>query len=346
MRTKLFRRHLALVGATVLTAVGAVACGSDGGGDGGSGGSVTWYTPMPEEPARRLAEAFERESGIEVKVLRQSAGELLARLKAEAGNPAADVIGLASGDTGPLAEENLIRSYESETAAEIDDRFVDPDGYWHANELILIMMGVHAERWEEETGGAPIPQTWDDLLLPELEGEVVMPNPTLSGTGYTFVATQIFRHDGDDAAAWTYLDGFDELVGQYTDSGGAPSQLVATGEYLAGVSFAHDLLNVRDAGFPIELVYPSPTGLVIAGNALVDDAPNPEGGEQFVEWLQGRDASQMIVDLVRSYPVRDDVDLPDGAMNLADLDLVDYDPVKAGEMRDDVSAEYADRYGI
>ncbi|GAA4519523.1 MULTISPECIES: ABC transporter substrate-binding protein [Nonomuraea] len=322
------------------------ACGSDGGDDAASasGGTVTWYTPMPEEPARRLAEAFKAESGIEVEVLRQSAGELLARLKAEAGRPAADVIGLASGDAGPLAEEKLIRSFKP-TVEGIDKRFVDPEGYWHANELILMTVGVNADRWKEETGGAPLPTTWDELLRPDLKGQLVMPNPTLSGTGYTFVATQIFRN-GDEASAWKFLDEFHKLIGQYTDSGGAPSQLVATGEYAAGVSFAHDLLNVRGAGFPIELVYPKPTGVVISGNALVQGSPNPQGGEKFVQWLQGEKASQMIVDLVHSYPVRSDVDLPDGAQGLAELDLVDYDPVRAGEMRDAVSKEFAKRYGV
>ncbi|GAB2933809.1 ABC transporter substrate-binding protein [Nonomuraea fastidiosa] len=344
MRTTLLRVAAGALSLALLMA-GSAACGS-GGDDAASasGGSVTWYTPMPEEPARRLAEAYEAESGVEVKVLRQSAGELLARLKAEAGRPQADVIGLASGDAGPLAKEKLIRSYKP-GAEGIDKRFIDPEGYWHANELILMTVGVNADRWKEETGGAPLPKTWDELLRPDLKGQLVMPNPTLSGTGYTFVATQFFR-TGDDAAAWKFLDEFHKLVGQYTDSGGAPSQLVATGEYAAGVSFAHDLLNVRGAGFPIEVVYPKPTGVVISGNALVQGSPNPQGGEKFVQWLQGKKASQMIVDLVHSYPVRGDVKLPEGAQSLAELDLVDYDPVRAGEMRDAVSKEFAKRYGV
>ena len=76
--------------------------------------------------------------------------------------------------------------------------------------------------------------------------------------------------------------------------------------------------------------------MVISGNALVADSPNPEGGEQFLEFLQGREAAQLIVDLVRSYPVRDDVELPDGAAALDELDLVDYDPVRYVEMREDL----------
>ncbi|PWU56474.1 hypothetical protein DLJ47_06040 [Micromonospora sp. S4605] len=345
MRNRLSRSTLAVLAAALLVASGLSACGADG-DSGEPGKAVTWYTPMPEDAARRLAEAYEKESGVDVKVLRQSAGELLSRIKAESGDPAADVLGLASGDAGPLAKERLIKSFKSTAAAGLDGRFVDPDGYWHANEMILIMLGVNAERWEKEAGGRALPQTWDDLLIPELKGKLVMPNPTLSGTGYTFVATQIFRFGGDEAAAWRYLDGFNALVGQYTDSGGAPSQLVATGEYVAGVSFAHDLLNVSDAGFPVELVYPKPTGLVISGNALVEGAPNPEGGQRFIEWLQGKEASQMIVDLVHSYPVRTDVTLPEGAKSLGDLELVDYDPVRAGEMRKKVSTEYADRYKL
>lgn len=339
MPTRKWRLGARIVIACLAFAMVLTACNDE---DDIADGEVTWYTPIPEQAAGRLAAAFEAETGIEVNVLRQSAGELLARVEAEADNPGGDVLGLASGDAPVLADKGLIRSYEADAAEEIADRFIDPDGYWHANELILIMMGIHTERWEEGAGDAPLPETWEDLIRPELEGEVVMPNPTLSGTGYTFVATQMFRLGEEEA--WDYLADFDELVGLYTASGGAPSQLVATGEFIAGVSFAHDLLNVRDAGFPVDLVYPRPTGVVIAGNALINDSPNTDEAEVFIEWLQGPAAGQLLVDLVRSYPVRDDVELPEGALPLADLDLVDYDPITAGEMRSQWSEEFEARF--
>src|SRR4051794_10626013 len=55
-------------------------------------GSLNAYSIWPENYARPMMEAFEKASGIQVKFLRFSSGEALARVVAEKNNPQIDVL--------------------------------------------------------------------------------------------------------------------------------------------------------------------------------------------------------------------------------------------------------------
>lgn len=58
--------------------------------------SVTVYMPSP----KGLNAAFEKETGIKVKLFEGTTGKILARLEAEKANPVADVVVLASWSDG------------------------------------------------------------------------------------------------------------------------------------------------------------------------------------------------------------------------------------------------------
>ena len=57
----------------------------------------------------------------------------------------------------------------------------------------VLSIGINKEKWNKEFAGKniPYPNTLKDLLNPAFKGEIVMPNPNLSGTGYIFLASVI-----------------------------------------------------------------------------------------------------------------------------------------------------------
>ena len=68
--------------------------------------------PSPPALATKLAEGFEALTGVTVNVFQGTTGEILARLEAEAANPIADVVILASWSDGlALREEGGLLSY-------------------------------------------------------------------------------------------------------------------------------------------------------------------------------------------------------------------------------------------
>jgi iron(III) transport system substrate-binding protein len=314
---------------------------ADDAGDGQLEDELVWYAATPERASSRVAAAFEEETGVRVNVLHAGSGDLVARVIAEAGSPAGDIFTAASENHELLRAEGLLRSYDSPVHDEIDPAYWDPDGYWHGQSVSSIALGVNMDRWEESFGDAPLPETWDDVLGPELANELVMPNPSTSGTGYNFLATQFFRLG--DEEAWDYFDALNESVGEYSSSGGS-ARLLGAGEYTLGINFSHDLVNVQQAGFPIEIVHPDPTGFEVGASGIITDGPNPNAAERFIDFIMGHEAQQLLSDLQGSNPIRDGVALPDGATALDEINLLEFDAVAAAEMRSDVLDEYLERY--
>jgi iron(III) transport system substrate-binding protein len=327
-----------------LIALVAAACADDGGAaaEADLGGEVVWYAATPERASSRVAAAFEEATGITVHVLHAGSGELVERVIAEGDSPAGDIFTAASENHEVLRAQGLLRSYESPVHAEIDPAYYDPEGYWHGQSISSIALGVNMDRWEEAFGDAPRPESWDEITEPEFENEVVMPNPSISGTGYNFVATQFVRL-GDEGATWDYLDRLNQSIGEYSSSGGS-ARLLAAGEYTLGINFSHDLVNVQQAGFPVEIVYPNPTGYEIGASGIIANGPNPNAAEEFIDFIMGHEAQQLLADLQGSNPIRDGVAIPDGSVPLEELNLIDFDAAEAAAMRDEVLNEYVERY--
>src|SRR5205085_6407640 len=69
---------------------------------------------------------------------------------------------------------------------------------------------------EGQKKGIPKPETWADLTKPIYKGQVVMPNPASSGTGYLSVVS-ILQRLGEQKG-WEYLDALHKNIAEYTKS--------------------------------------------------------------------------------------------------------------------------------
>src|SRR5207249_12029958 len=74
----------------------------------------------------------------------------------------------------------------------------------------------------------PKPESWADLTKPVYKGEIVMPNPASSGTGYLSVASILQRMK--EPEGWKYLDALDKNMAEYTKSGSKPCKDTARSE--------------------------------------------------------------------------------------------------------------------
>ena len=94
--------------------------------------------------------------------------------------------------------------------------------------------------------GIAIPSCYDDLLKPEYQGLISMPNPKSSGTGYIFLLQMV--NDRGEEAAFEYFDKLAENIsGQgFTTSGSGPVKALVTREaaIALGMTFhAAELIN-------------------------------------------------------------------------------------------------------
>lgn len=304
------------------------------------------YGSLHEGEIARIADSFERATGIPTEFIRASSGELVARVQAESGNPGGDIMLGGGSENHEALVPDFLAPYESPVAIEdYDEQFYHSEHYWHGFYIGALGLAINTERWEQEFGDQEYPQTWDELLDEQFAESLVIAAPASSGTAYNMLVTQVFRLGGEDAA-FDWLEEFSRTVGQFTTSGAAPARMAGAGEYTMGIAFGHDILKPIAAGFPLELVYPEETGYEIGAVSIIADGPNPEAAQVFIDWMLGQEANQLHTDLSMRVPLRDDVVLPEEAIDINELDLVEgFDAEWAGRARDDLLDTWEERVG-
>jgi iron(III) transport system substrate-binding protein len=298
-------------------------------------GEVRVYAVINEDDISMLADMFTAETGIRVNYLRASTGELVSRVIAEAGAPQADVVlGGPSAQHIAIAEHGALAVYYPEAAAALPDFSVSDEGFWTGFYLTALGIGVNLQRYKELFPDVPLPATWDDLLNPAFKGEIVMTDPVSSSTAYLFVQAQLQRLGWD--AGWQYLKTLAPLVGQFPASGGAPPQLVGTGEYAIGVAYVHALARYRHDGFPVSTIVPPATAGEVGTVSIIKGGPNPDNARRFVDFILSAKAQEAFSAQSYTTPLNAEAALLEGANPLTDFDFIDYDAELAGEQRDEV----------
>src|SRR3546814_425753 len=117
----------------------------------------------------------------------------------------------------------------------------------------------------------PAPTCWKDLADAVYRGRIQSGNPNSSGTAFTTLATlvQLFGED----EAFRFMSALDRNIDRYTTAGAAPVKAAARGETLIGISFMHDAVTQKQAGYPLVIVAPCEgTGYEIGAVSIVQGA--------------------------------------------------------------------------
>lgn len=297
-------------------------------------GKLTVYIGFQEDHAIAAIKKFTEDTGIEAEMIRMSAGEILAKVRAEKNNPQADIWYGGPADTFVAAmQEDLLAPYHSPVAEVIDPKYKDPDGYWTGVYLGVIGFASNKEFLAQHQLEAP--QKWEDLLNPKLKGQIVMANPASSGTAYTALYTILNVMGGEDAG-FEYLKKLHPQIQQYTTSGSAPGRMVGLGEAGVGILFAHDIIKYQEEGYDsLVLTIPSDgTGYETGAIAIINNSKNYELAKYFIDWALDVGA-QELGQTVGSFQslTNPNAKQPEQAVKLSDVNLIDYDAVAAGEAR-------------
>ncbi|EYB67256.1 hypothetical protein DEIPH_ctg046orf0060 [Deinococcus phoenicis] len=296
-------------------------------------GAVTFICGAQADWCQVVANAYKKETGQEAKFLRLSAGESLARLRAEKANPGFDVLFGGTGDVHETGtREKLLTFYKPrawndlypELRQQVKNAYIP---------LYTGALGFAVNDTVLKRRNLPAPQDWTDLGDPRYKGLIAMPNPNTSGTAYTMITTLIQIY-GEDRA-FDLLKKIHNNVPRngYTRPGSGAAFLAARGEVAVGVTFMHDAVAQNVRGFPVRAAAPrSGTGTEIGGVSLVTGGPNPEGGKKFIDFVLRPDI-QKLAATVESFqiPSNSKTPVPAAAPNLDKIKLIDYDFAKWGE---------------
>jgi iron(III) transport system substrate-binding protein len=255
---------------------------------------LTVYSAYENDDLKTYKTAFEKSNpDIVINWVRDSTGVVTAKLIAEKDNPRADVVwGLAVTSVGVLKSQNLIHPYAPKGLEKLGKKFKDRANppYWFGNSVWLgaiIFNTVEAELLK-----LPKPESWQDLTKPVYKGQVVMPNPASSGTGFFDVSAwlQIFGEE----KGWEFMDRLHENIARYTHSGSSPAKLAGKGEYVIGISFGLRGARIKAQGAPIELIFPTEAlGWDMNAFAIIKGTKNLAAAKKLADWAASEEAMRV-----------------------------------------------------
>jgi iron(III) transport system substrate-binding protein len=303
------------------------------------------YTALETDQLKAYSESFVKHNpGIELKFVRDSTGVITARLLAEKANPQADaILGVAASSMEIFKGEGLLAPYSPAGFQKLTRNYSDQANppAWVGQDVFAAVVCYNTVEGAKK--GIPKPETWKDLLKPAYKGQITMPNPASSGTGFFDVSAWLQMYG--EAEGWKYMDGLHENIAQYTHSGSKPCRQSGAGEFVIGISFDYRGNDVKQKGAPVELVFPKEgLGWDIEAAGIVKATKKMAAAQKLMDWVATKEANEAYAKnfaLVAHPEVK-----PAMAHLPADLDkrLIKNDFAFAAKNRDKILAEWQKRY--
>lgn len=296
-----------------------------------SGKTLYLYSALDTNEAKIYIKAFEEESGINVRWVRMSTGEVLVRVRSESDNPQ---VGLWFGGPSPeliaAKEDGLLAPYKPAIDFELPLGTHDDDYYWTG--FCFGALGFASNTEILKRKGVSPPTSWYDLLKPEFKGEIGLAYAYTSGTSYNILAS-LAQLMGEEKA-FEYLKKLNENVHHYNKSGSTCVTQAGLGEIGVGVAFSHDILKKGSSlGFPIALTFPKEgTGYEIGAMALVKNGPSQAEAKTFIDWMLSLKAQDMMRSWFR-IPLHPKAEIAKGAVKADMVKLINFDAAWAGKSK-------------
>lgn len=251
-------------------------------------------------------ESFTEATGIEVRFTTGSDPELRERLAAEGENTPADVVMTADAANIALsAEAGLLASLDSEVLREaIPAELRAEDDTWFALSRRIRVIQYSTERVDDP------PTTYAELGDPTYDGRLCL-RPATHPYTQSLVASLI-RNEGPEeaeriAAGWVANDPI------YINSDTDMLRAIEAGDCDVALANSYYLgrLKAEDPDFPVAISWTEQDGVGAHTNvstaAVTAAAPNPEAGQQLLEWL-ATEGMKEFSDVNFEYPAATEVE--------------------------------------
>ena len=306
-------------------------------------GKVVWYTSVDLPLSEKVGKAFEAKyPGVAVRVERSGAERVFQRIAQEQASNirAVDVVNTADAAHLIVWKRNgWLEAYVPEDVARhFPPEHQDPDGTSALTRVWLSSLGYNTNLVKAEDA----PKSFADLLDPKWTGKMVKAHPAYSGTIMT-ATFQIARDLG-----WGYLEKLARQKVMQVQSSTDPPKKLALGERaVMADGNDYNLIQLKERGQPVEVVYPAEGTPFIAGpTAIFKSAPNPNAARLFQSYLHSREGQQLLVDFARQHSVHAQVTEKPGARKLSEIRLMRNDPAGVEAKAEEIKARYAKIFGV
>ena len=303
------------------------------------------YTALETDQLKAYEQGFYKEvPDVEIRWVRDSTGVITAKLLAEKANPQADaVMGVAASSLALLDKNGMLEPYAPINLDSIMSKYRDqrnPPAWWGMD---VWGATVCFNTVEAKKRNIPKPETWKDLTKSAYKGQVVMPNPASSGTGFFDVTAWLTLWG--EKGGWEYMDKLHENIAQYTHSGSKPCNQAAQGEFVVGISFEYRANSNKAKGAPIDLVFPKEgLGWDLEAFAIHKGTKKLAAAKKLADWASSKNAMKLYG---KNFAITAQPGVAEPLPNVPkdyEERLVKMDFVKTAEARERILAEWTKRY--
>lgn len=263
-------------------------------------GEVMLYSSMKEEQLALLKTGFMKKyPKINMDYYSAGTGSVMTKIATEeqSGKIFADIIWV--GDPTHYVgfkERGILLPYESPEAEFIPDAFKDEDNMFIGARIVTLGFVYNTELVSE----ADVPKKWEDLLDSRFKDEIVMTDPTFSGTTLTCVAGLT----DNTSYGWDYLKGLKENEIKLEKGSSAVITMVGAGEYQVGIGADYIARSLKNQGGTVEFVTPEKDiPLVVSPIAIIKDTENEAATKLFYDYILSEEGQSLLTESFTT-PVR------------------------------------------
>ncbi|MCK9526268.1 MAG: ABC transporter substrate-binding protein [Limnochordia bacterium] len=265
--------------------------------------TVMLYSSMQEDQLLAIKKGFEAAyPDITMEYYFAGTGRVMTKIatEAQAGTVGADVIWVGDpADYISFKEIGILQQYSSPEAYAIDKAYIDPEGYYTGARLMNMGIAYNTMFVTAEEA----PKTWNELLEPRWNDQVVMTDPGTSGTSKFWLNAIV----SNDKYGIDFIQALKDNR-MYIESGSsATHNQVAAGAYHIGVCLDYMTANLIALGSPVEFVFPEDTVAIFSPIGLVKDSSNNENGKLLYDFILSQEGQKILVN-ENLISVRNDVD--------------------------------------
>lgn len=284
-------------------------------------GELVLYYGMSRTGVQPVIDAFEAETGITVRALRQPTEELMSTVELEmrANRVTADALFISEAQLKALNDtHNALRPYEPANFDQVPDDLKDAE-----NLRIPILAALYVIQFNTSVvAPEEAPTRYADLLDERWVNQLVIADPQSSSSvhGLIWLLTEQFA---DAPFGWDYFERLGQMNVLLAGGHGNIRDMIVSGERSVGIQVAGTANQSVLAGEPTDWRWPEEgTSAEILSIGLMNNSPNPENAEKFVDFILSIEGQRLLAENTGHSPVRVDSDFAyaDGA-NIGNLDI-------------------------
>jgi len=265
------------------------------------------YSGRKEMVSKPVVDAFQKKTGIPVKLKIGPTSGLANALIQEKARPLADVfIATEAGVMEILAKKGVLDAYVSPEVKDLLPGSRDRNGLWTGISSRARIIIYNKNRVPEKD----VPRSVFQLTDPKWKGKVAIAS-TRERTTLNWVSSLVAVQGTDFTKRYVkrlYANGL-KILPDNTDVW----QGVGRGEFAIGLTNSPNYFLARKAGYPVGVVYPdqddhgSGTLLNLNAIALVKGAPSPGAAKRFIDFVLSAEGQRILIDGAYEIPLKPDI---------------------------------------